>query len=455
MKNKNTDMLHGSIVKSILYFFFPIMFGSVFQTLYNTVDAIIVGNFVGKEALGAVGGTTGTIIHLIVGFVVGLSGGATVVIAQYYGKKEEDGVRKGVNSGIFLAVFLGLIMAVFGFIFAPKMLNSMNVPPEVYTQALTYLRIYFIGLLPSLLYNNASAILRAAGDSKHPFYFLIVSSVMNIILDLVFVAVMKMGVAGAAFATVLSQITSCILVMRVLMTTDEMYAFHLKDFAIDFPVLSRILVIGFPVGLQACFYGFANLFIQVGVNSYGTDVMAAYTAFFRIDSLFWNASGALGQAILTFAGQNFGAGNVARVKKGIWTGIGIYVAGTACISFVCTFFAEPLFHLFTQDAGVIEMGIQLAWCMAPYWAAFCFTEIFSMGIRGCGDSVVPMIMTALGIGALRIGWILFYPSSTIFDTLLVYPVSWFSTSALFLAYYLQGGWLKRCLKQREKLMEAA
>ena len=455
MNQKKPDMLQGSIVKAIVLFFFPIMFGSIFQTLYNTVDAIIVGNFVGKEALGAVGGSTGTVINLIVGFITGLSGGSTVVVAQYYGNNEEEGVHKGVNAGMFLALTLGLIMLFAGIFFAPGVLKLLNVPDAVYPYSLIYIRIYFLGLLPTLIYNNGAAILRAVGDSRKPFLFLVISSFLNILLDLLFVAVLHMETAGAAAATVLSQTVSCALVMYTLTSTSEIYAFHLKDFSLDTGVLKRILIIGFPVGLQACFYGLANLFIQTGVNANGTDVVAAYTAFNKIDSLFWNASGAMGQAVLTFCGQNFGAGKIDRVKKGIWTGVAIYAAGTACISAVCIAGAPALYRLFTSDEAVIALGISLTYFMSPYWACFCFTEVMSSAIRACGDSLVPMIMTALGIGALRIGWIILYPAKDIFGTLLVYPVSWVFTSLLFLGYYLQGGWLKRSLDQRQKMMDAA
>lgn len=452
MRKQSGDLLHGVIWKQLLMFFLPIMAGSIFQQLYNTVDAMVVGNFVGKEALGAVGGSTGTIINLLVGFTVGLSSGATVIIAQYYGRREEEGVRKGVYSGMFLAIALGALLMVLGLVLAPSVLRLLNVPEDVYPHSLMYLRIYLCGMVPVMIYNTGAGILRAIGDSRRPLYFLMAACITNIILDIVFVAIMGWGVAGVGAATVISQAISCALTLLVLGRTDDIYHFDLRQLHFDKDILKQIVIIGLPTGIQASLYGFANLFIQSGVNSHGTDVVAAYTAFGKIDAIFWNSSGALGTAVLTFTGQNFGAGNMDRVKKGIREALLIYIIGTAAISSVCYFFGDVFYRLFTPDQAVIDSGVAMLRFLCPFWVTFCFTEIFSQSMRACGDTLAPMLMTAFGIGALRILWILFYPGKTIFDTLLCYPVSWITTSLLFLAYYFQGGWRKRAMKQREKLM---
>lgn len=452
MKKGTRDLLHGVIWQQLLMFFFPIMVGSIFQQLYNTVDAMVVGNFVGKQALGAVGGSTGTIINLLVGFTVGLSSGATVIIAQYYGRREEEGVRKGVYSGMFLAISLGTVLMVFGLVFAPAVLRLLNVPEDVYGYSLLYLRIYLSGMIPVMIYNTGAGILRAIGDSKRPLYFLMAACITNIILDIVFVAIMGWGVAGVGAATVISQSVSCLLTLLVLGRTDDIYKFDLRKLHFDAKVLKQIVVIGLPTGIQASLYGFANLFIQAGVNQHGTDVVAAYTAFGKIDAIFWNSSGALGTAVLTFTGQNFGAGNMERVRKGIREALLIYVIGSATISAVCYFFGGFFYRLFTPDQAVIDNGMAMLRFLCPFWLTFCFTEVMSQSLRACGDTLAPMLMTAFGIGALRILWILLYPGTTIFDTLLCYPVSWVTTSLLYLAYYLQGGWKKRALKQRETIM---
>ena len=452
MDEKRGDLLHGVIWKQLLMFFLPIMAGSIFQQLYNTVDAMVVGNFVGKQALGAVGGSTGTIINLLVGFTVGLSSGATVIIAQYYGRKEEEGVRKGVYSGMFLAIFLGALLMILGQIFAPRVLRLLNVPDDVYSPSLTYLRIYLSGMIPVMIYNTGAGILRAIGDSRRPLYFLMAACITNIILDILFVAILGWGVAGVGAATVISQIISCGLTLFVLGRTSDIYRFELLKLHFDPAILKQIVIIGLPSGIQSSLYGLANLFIQAGVNSHGTDVVAAYTAFGRIDAIFWNSSMALGAAVLTFIGQNFGAGNMDRVRKGVREALGIYVLGSMTISALCYFLGGFFYRLFTPDAAVIENGVAMLRYLCPFWATFCFTEIFSQTMRACGDTLAPMLMTAFGIGALRILWILFYPGITIFDTLLCYPVSWVTTSLLFLTYYFQGGWRRRAMKQREKLM---
>lgn len=452
MEKRNDDMLEGGIVSTILFFFLPIMLGSIFQQLYNTADAIIVGNFVGKQALAAVGGSTGTVINLLTGFVIGLSSGATVVIAQYYGNHERTGVQKGVHASMFLAISLGLILMIIGIAFTRNILILLNVPEEILPLSITYMRLYLTGMIPTLIYNNGAGILRAVGDSKRPLVFLIVACLTNIVLDLLFVSIFHWGVAGAAIATVISQIISAVLTLYVLEKTNDDYHFNFHEMKVDLAILKQIIVIGFPVGIQSCLYCVANLFVQATINEYGTDIVAAYTAFGKIDALFWNTSAALGTACMTFCGQNFGAGNIERVKKGIHAGILMYVIGALAISLFCYVGGDFLFHLFTSDDAVIMAGVEVLRYMCPLWVTFVFVEILSSSIRACGDSLVPMIITACGIGALRILWILFMPASSIYDTLLVYPVSWILTSLIFLGYYLQGGWLKRSLAQREKIM---
>lgn len=450
-KKKAIDLLHGNITEQLLLFFFPVFFGTLFQQLYNTVDAVVVGNFVGTAALGAVGGSTGTLINLLVGFVTGLSSGATVVIAQFYGQNNRDGVKRATASGMFLAIVLGAVLTVVGIVFAPQLLQMLNVPEDMFAQAVTYLRIYFVGMVPTMVYNTGAGILRAIGDSKRPLYFLIASACTNIVLDIVFVAVFPFGIAGAAWATVISQVVSSRLTMYVLSHTNQPVQFRYRDLSADWPILKRILAIGLPTGIQSSLYSIANLFIQASINGFGTSTVAAYTAFGKIDALFWNASGSLGTAVLTFAGQNFGAGNIKRVRSGFYHAIGCYVVGALGIIAICWFGGPNLFRLFTPDQEVITIGLSILHYLCPWWISFCLVEVFSSGIRACGDSLIPMLITASGIGAFRILWIIFYPGTTIFDTLVCYPISWVLTSILFMIYYLQGGWLKRSLKLKEQV----
>lgn len=441
-KKRRQDLLNGNIREQLLLFFFPIMFGSIIQQLYNTVDAIVLGNAVGKEALGAVGGSTGTFINLLFGFTIGVTSGSTVVISQAYGKGNQEEVEKGVYSGMALAVGLGSILMVIAWIIAPTLLLKLNVPDAIYPFSLLYLRIFLMGCIPLMIYNTGASILRAVGDSKRPLYFLAVACITNIILDILFVVVFHLGISGAAYATVIAQVVSCGLTLYTLRHVENSYRFDARNFHVDWPTLKRILTIGLPIGIQSALYSFSNLFIQSSVNTYGTNTVAAYTAFGTIDALFWNTSGALGASVLTFVGQNYGAGNIKRVKQGMWHGIGLYVAMSLMISGICYFTGNTLYHLFTPDKEVIEIGVGLLRFLCPYWILFCFVEIFSQGMRACGASIVPAFITVSAIGIFRIVWIFFYPAENVFETLVCYPISWAASSTLFLIYYISGKWLK-------------
>ena len=450
-----SDILHGVIWQQILLFFFPVLFGTIFQQLYNTIDAIIVGNIVGKEALGAVGGSTGTIINLIVGFLIGLTSGATVSVAQYYGKQDRERVHLTVSTGMTLALILGVAITAIGYLLTPWILGLLNVPADILSYSITYLRIYFLGMIPTMIYNTGASILRATGDSKRPLYFLIVSCFVNIFLDIFLVSTLRMGIAGAAIATIIAQVISCILMLLVFRHTDDSFRFTLKDLHINYAMLKQILAIGFPLGLQSSLYSFANLFVQSSINGYGTDVVAAYTAFGKIDAIFWNASGAMGTAILTFIGQNFGAGNLDRVKKGVRVGIIEEIVLALFFTGFCYFASPTLYRLFTTDTNVINIGIGILHFISPFWITFFPVEIYANAMRGCGESFLPTLMLALGIGVYRIMWILFFPSQNIYQILVCFPISWIITSTLFTIYYYKGTWLKRSLARREKQLNVA
>lgn len=448
------DFLKGPITTQLLYFALPIMFGSLFQQLYNTVDAMVVGRFVSKQALGAVGGSTGTLINLLVNMVMAFASGANVVIAQYYGRREKDGVKRGVGTAMFMAVTAGFVLGIFGVVIAHVAMKLMQVPSDIYQYSVTYFQIFMLGMLPMMIYNTGAGILRAIGDSKRPLYFLVAACVTNIVLDLLFVVGFRWGVAGAALATVISQVVSCILTLQALKIGEESIRFTLKDLKFDKEMFKRIFSIGFPTAIQWMFYSVANLGIQVKVNTYGTDTVAAYTAFGRIDAFFWNMSGSLGASILTFAGQNFGAGNVDRVRKGIRRAFAIYIVLSVMIAAFDIGMGDYLMMLFTDDADVVKITLAMMRFICPWYFLFSFVEILSMSMRACGDSVVPMIITGIGIGFFRVLWVLVGPDKTVFMPLLCYQLSWLITGVLFEVYYLQGGWLHRSLKMRDKIIQA-
>lgn len=445
MKNTMNGITEGVIWKQLLIFFFPILLGTFFQQLYNTVDAIIVGNFVGKEALASVGGTTGTLINLTVGFFVGLSSGAGVVLSQYYGAQDRENVHRSVHTAIALAILGGAVLMIIGIAGAETAMRMMQTPEDIMAYSLTYLRIYFIGVIPQMIYNMGSGLLRAVGDSKRPLYYLVVACGINILLDLLFVIVFKWEVMGVALATILSQLVSALLVSYTLIRSDTEYQLRPREIRLTSSTLRKIIIIGLPAGLQSVMYAVSNVIIQSSINSYGTNSIAAWTAYGKIDGLFWMVMGAFGVAITTFVGQNFGAHKMDRVHKSVKISV-IMASLTAIFISVLFLTTGPyIYRLFTDDAEVIEIGLKILWILGPFFVSYVAIEILSGAMRGCGESLIPMIMTALGICGLRIVWIAYYmPQSVQLDKILqCYPLTWVVTSIFFIIYYVQGGWLKR------------
>lgn len=434
LQNQITE---GVIWKQLLLFFFPILFGTFFQQLYNTVDAIIVGRFVGKEGLAAVGGSAAMIINLLVGFFIGLSSGATVIISQFYGARQKAKVSQAVHTAVAFSVAGGLVIMAVGLISAPAALKAMGTPAETMDDSILYLRIYFLGLIGNLLYNMGAGILRAIGDSKRPLYFLIAGCMTNIILDIVLVLFCKMGVAGAAWATILSQLVSAVLVIVTLIKTDDMYRLSFRQIRIHPDMLVRIIQIGLPAGLQSVMYSASNIIIQANVNALGTDIVAAWTAYGKIDIIYWTIINAFGISITTFVGQNFGAGKFDRVYKGIRVCLAISAGATIFLSVILYSFGQYIYLLFTTDAAVIEKGVEILHFLVPTLITYVCIEILSGALRGIGDCWIPMIMTALGVCLLRVVWIVvavpLYPD--IKTICFSYPLTWTVTSVLFLIYF--------------------
>ncbi|MBQ6952134.1 MAG: MATE family efflux transporter [Clostridia bacterium] len=443
------DITEGVIWKQLLTFFFPILLGTFFQQLYNTADAIIVGKFVSTEALAAVGGATGTLINLIVGFFVGLSSGATVILAQHFGARRHEEVSKTVHTGLSLAICGGLVIMVAGILLSPAMLKMLSTPDDVMEYALTYMRIYFAGMIPSLIYNIGSGILRAVGDSRRPLYFLIASCLANIVLDVIFVLGFEMGVAGAALATILSQTVSAVLVIAVLTRTANSYQLQIKKMGFDLPILGRIVKIGLPAGLQSVMYSLSNVIVQSSINAFGTTVMAAWTAWGKMDGTFWMIISAFGIAITTFTGQNFGAGKFDRMKKSVRVCLAMAMGTTVIVSGILLLFGPYVFRLFSNEEAVVLQGMEILRTLAPFFFTYICIEIFSGAVRGVGDTVLPTLMTLVGICLLRTVWLLVIApaQNSVPFTLYCYPITWSITSVLFVLYYLRGGWLKRSIKK--------
>lgn len=453
MKNKGNGITEGVIWKQLLGFFFPILIGTFFQQLYNTVDTVIVGQYVGKEALAAVG-TTSTLINLLVGFFVGLASGATVIISQFYGGGDNKNVSKAVHTSMALALAGGVVLTVVGILTSRPALVLMGVPADILDGALTYINVYYAGVIACLIYNVGTGILRAIGDSKMPLYVLMVCCLVNIVLDLLFVVAFHWDVFGVALATVLSQVVSAILVMLRLLLTRDSYRVELRRIRFHRDVFKNILRIGVPSGAQSVLYSVSNLLIQASINSFGTDAIAAWAAIGKIDGFIWMVMGAFGISITTFAGQNFGAGKYDRMKKGTRVCLLMAVSSTIALSAVVFFFGGSLLRLFTEDQAVISIGRDFFAVFAPSYFTYVFIEILSGTIRGAGEALQPMLITCFGVCGLRILWIAVAVPlhRTMQMVAMNYPVTWVVTALVFIVYYLRMNWLKRSI-ERQKAAE--
>lgn len=445
----SNSILTGSISRNILMFFFPILLGSFLQQLYSITDAVIVGRYVNKEALAAIGATA-YIINISIGFFVGLSAGAAVIISQFYGANKGKELSDSVHTSIALSLVSGVIIMIVGIIFSPMILRIMNTPSDIIELSTTYLRVYFLGSIPVLVYNMGSSILRAVGDSRSPLYVLIVCTVVNVALDIVFVAVFNMGIFGAALATLLAQVVSAAVVIIMLMRAEFNYKLDLKKITFHKKELSAMLKIGLPTGFQSVMYSLSNMIVQSSVNSFGTDTVAAWTVFTTNDNFYWMVIGAFGVSVTTFVGQNFGAGNFDRIKKSVRITYIFTAVSSVLLSLTLFIGCEHILHFFTKEQAVIDSGIYMFRHYCQYYIFFVGIEVLSGAIRATGDSFIPTLITATGICGLRVLWMFFVvPANPHIGTVLtVYPVTWFLTSFVFTIYYLHGGWLRR----RRKVM---
>ena len=441
---QRNEITEGVIWKQLLLFFFPILIGSFFQQLYNTVDTIIVGQYVGKEALAGVG-STGTVINLWVGFFIGLAGGASVIISQYFGAWDRENLSKAVHTAVALSLAGGAVLTAVGLASARWSLELLDVPADVMDEALTYINIFYLGMIPCLVYNVGTGILRAIGDSKMPLYVLIVCCVVNIVLDLLFVVRFHWDVFGVALATVLAQTVSAILIMLRLCRTKDAYRVQLRQIRFHRSMLQRIVQLGLPTGLQSVLYSVSNLVIQAAVNSFGTDAVASWSAVSRIDGFVWMVMGAFGISVTTFVGQNFGAGKYDRVLRGTRVCLAMTVGTIFTLSVLEIVFAGPILRIFTGDAAVVELGASFVRVWAPAYTAYVFIEILSGAVRGVGEALPPMIITVFGVCVLRLVWIwgVLPLHRTPEMVAASYPVTWGITAVVFIIYYLRKNWLKR------------
>ena len=444
----NYDLTTGSIGKKLLLFFLPIAVGTLFQQLYNTVDAMVVGKFVGTEALAAVGGSAAMVIALFIGFFVALTGGASAVIAQLAGARLDASVSRATHSAFTFSIGAGLLLILIGIPLTPALLRWMNTPADTMTDSILYLRIYFGGSVFMLFFNMGSSILQATGDSRHPLYYLIICCFCNIVLDLLFVVVFRMGIAGAACATVISQLISSLLILQRFCRTKSACHLDLRQLRIDPGLTKRMLAIGIPAGLQASMYNLSNLIIQVAVNSLLTVAVAAWSVSSKVDGFYSSISTALGIAVMGFVGQNYGAGKTDRVKKTLKTSLKIFLPVTLSLTIFVLLFGQFGLTIFIDDPAVIEATRVILWYLAPFYVVWTFIEIVSGALRGVGDAFIPLVITGVGICVLRLIWVygVFPFFHTIAGLTLCYPVSWMLTAVALVIHYHKQGWSSRSKK---------
>ena len=438
VRQTRNEITEGVIWKHLLLFFFPILLGTFFQQLYNTIDSVIVGQFVGKEALASVGGSSAQIVSLVVGFFTGLSSGAAVTIAQFTGAKKEETANAGLHNAYAIAAAGGIALTFIGILAAPFMLRLMNTPAQIMDGSLIYLRIYFAGILFVLVYNMGSAILRAAGDSKSPLYILIICCVINIVLDTVFVLLFHMGVAGAAIATLIAQAVSAVLVTLKLMRSGGLLHLSLRKIRFHGTLLKMQLKLGLPTGFESILFAITNIAIQAAINTFGTDTTAAWSAYGKLDAIFWMVSTAFGISITTFVGQNYGAGKMDRVRRSTRVCLCMDLVVSFVLVAVLIGARTILFRLFTTDDAVVQIGADMLLFITPWYIVYVFIEILGGSLRGRGNVIVPVVITLLGVCVLRIIWLagVLKISPTIHAIIFSYPVTWVITALAFIGYYL-------------------
>jgi putative MATE family efflux protein len=430
-------MTQGNITKHIFYFALPLLIGNLFQQLYNTVDTWVVGNYVSNEAYSAVG-SVGPIINVLIGIFTGLAGGAGVVISQYYGAKKYDKVHDTVHTTILLTALFSILFTVIGVVFTPQMLDLMKTPDEVRKEASLYLMIYFSGVTGLLFYNMGSGILRAVGDSTHPFYYLVISALTNTVLDLVFVLVFKMGVEGVAYATIIAQIVSAFLVVMRLLKSDNCIRLNVKELKFVFPILKKIFALGIPTAIQLGITAFSNVFVQSYINHFGGDFMSGWTSYAKIDQFMFLPMQSLSLAASTFVGQNLGIDDVKRARKGISIALILSLLSTFVLLIPIMIFARPLTAFFNDKPEVVEYSAMLLRWISPFYLLCCVNQILSGALRGAGNTKIPMLIMLFSFVLFRQAY-LYIVANYISNTMLViafgYPAGWFVASALTALYY--------------------
>ncbi len=441
-KTTSRDLTEGNIAKQVLLFSLPLMLGNVFQMLYNTVDSIVVGNFVGTQALAAVGSTT-MIVNLFVFFFNGFSIGASVVVGNLFGSRNMKKLHDAIETVLTSSFILCVIFTIISVLGVRPMLRFMSTPEDVFPEAVTYLRIYFAGISGLLIYNIGSGILRSVGDTTRPLYFLILTSVLNIILDLVFVIVFRLGIAGVALATIIAQFISAALILLLLTRTQDVYKFTWTDMKVDFDILKRVFAVGLPAAVQQVITAFSNIFVQSYINYFGSGVMAGWSCYNKIDMFIMLPMQSMAMAATTFVSQNIGAGKLKRADEGTRTTIILTEVITFVVACLIWLFAAPALHLFTQDEAVIQFGVTFLRTNVFFLMFNCVNHVLAGAMRGSGDSKGPMVIMLTGFVAIRQIYLYImahFISNTPAAIGFGYPVGWMMTFVMMVSYFF---WKRR------------
>ena len=447
------DLLHGPVLQNMLRFALPILAGTLLQQLYSMVDAVVVGQFVGKTALAAVGGSAVAIINLLLNFFVGLCSGAAIVVAQYYGAHDHENVSRAVHTATLLAVWVGAIMTVIGVCFAPGLLSALDTPEDTMQYSIDYMRWYFAGMIPTMIYNMGSSILRAMGDSKRPLYYLIISSLTNIVLDLLFIGGFGWGVWAAAVATTISQAVSMVLCLIHLMKKGTIYQLKPKELRIDGEMLGQIVRYGLPSGVQNSVIGFANVIVQSNINSFGKVAMAAYGAYSKLEGFAFLPVTSFTMALTTFVGQNLGAGLHDRAKQGSRFGIIASVVIAELIGVTMYLLAPQLVAFFSPTPDVIALGTRQMRTTALFFCLLAYSHAVASICRGAGKAFVPMVIMLLFWCVVRITYItivmrIIHEIQYIY---MAYPITWSLSSIVYFLYYHFSDWVHGFDKQPKKI----
>lgn len=442
MKATDTRMTEGSIPKQMIGFAAPLLVGNLFQQLYNTADALIVGRMLGNDALAAVS-STGSLVFMIVSFFVGISAGAGVCISRYYGARDRERLEKAIHTNVVLNIIATVLLTLAGTLLTPAILRWMDTPEDIFAGSLTYVRIYFAGSIGLVFYNSFRGIMQAVGDSKNPLKYLILSSVVNVILDIAFIALFHGGVGSAALATVISQFISAVLCLVQLMRTPEEYRISLRKLGLDSRIAGEILRYGIPSGLQNSVIAIANVVVQSNINGFGKMAVAGLGAYSKLEGFAFLPVNAFTIALTTFVGQNLGAASYERARKGARVGLIWCVAMAELIGALLFLLARPLIGAFTDEAEAVAFGVEKCREVAPFFCFLAATHGLSAVLRGAGKAMVPMVTTLAiwCVGRVSFLEILVPIYRDIAVVNWVYPLTWFLSTAVLIFYYYRADWV--------------